>query len=807
MSDQLPILRQLGDELERATRLDEQRRPARRSWRPHGLPLAILIVGLSATSVAAATTHLFGLAAPVSAPRPGEAPPEAVPVASTMRLAGVPAADPGGLPAWDVRVSRSRTGEICTAVGQVVDGQFGIVGLDHQFRALPLGAADACGARPKADEVQVGARAAVGRGDMTPRTLIVGVAGADVTQVALLRGARSTPLPLGRGRAFVAALEGLPELLHPRIQVTTAAGQANVIRLADSGKPEVPDPDGGVPWMLDVRSAKRFSHPMLREYRKPPAGLTCMRGVRQGDSRAVETGTNLNQASTPLICRGDTQTDPMVATIRRLSPNGGRTAQRGFFYGLNPARTIAAGLVSDDVERLELRTPTGPRPVAITDKRAFLIVLDGHTDPNALSLQARLRDGSLVTQSVENARLLSYFLQPIHPPTDPPYAEVRDAVRQNARAARGRLKKVAGTDAIGPTVPDPAGGPPWAAHAWATHTDGPATGFADTLGVGKERELWCGAFGPLVDGTVRAARGRGVGPGEPESWFGDECTPERMRPGLKDRRFKDRPIRYFTSPQIYVDDPAKAEPHIVRVSLSGVYPRAVRAEVLGVPGRKAVPAVVGPRGATLALLGPEAARPGVMLRFRLHFADGTRTNTDYTVFSPNDRKIVARAVDPKGGAGWGIGMVGGYALGKVPGSPGQLVDGRAGQISDTTGTLFLTQGISMQLGEKPLSASNPVKFQQGLFPDRAESPDSLSPADIARRTLPGRTVVYGSAIPGVTRVTIHTPRDVRTLRPSEDGGAFLAVYDGRFTQGKITVVATGPGIRATAVRPADPYVS
>ena len=72
------------------------------------------------------------------------------------------------------------------------------------------------------------------------------------------------------------------------------------------------------------------------------------------------------------------------------------------------------------------------------------------------------------------------------------------------------------------------------------------------------------------------------------------------------------------------------------------------------------------------------------------------------------------------------------------------------------------------------------------MPRSGAAPAPLAP-QIARRTLPGRTVVKGSAPPDVVAVTIRTPRDVRTVKPV--GGFFLAVYDGAFYTGE--VVATG----------------
>ena len=58
--------------------------------------------------------------------------------------------------------------------------------------------------------------------------------------------------------------------------------------------------------------------------------------------------------------------------------------------------------------------------------------------------------------------------------------------------------------------------------------------------------------------------------------------------------------------------------------------------------------------------------------------------------------------------------------------------------------------------------------------------------EVERRTLPGRTIITGRADADVAAVTIVTPRDVRTLRPSGPAHVLIAVYDGQFFSGRIT---------------------
>jgi hypothetical protein len=67
---------------------------------------------------------------------------------------------------------------------------------------------------------------------------------------------------------------------------------------------------------------------------------------------------------------------------------------------------------------------------------------------------------------------------------------------------------------------------------------------------------------------------------------------------------------------------------------------------------------------------------------------------------------------------------------------------------------------------------------------------ALTEPEIEQRTLPGRTLITGVALPGVASVTISTPTDVRTLRPSGPLHEILAVYEGFFLRGRITAKVT-----------------
>ena len=91
---------------------------------------------------------------------------------------------------------------------------------------------------------------------------------------------------------------------------------------------------------------------------------------------------------------------------------------------------------------------------------------------------------------------------------------------------------------------------------------------------------------------------------------------------------------------------------------------------------------------------------------------------------------------------------------------------------------------------EPLVRRNqPVEFDQQHV-GSGQSPfdpgaGRIGQPEIERRTLPGRTVITGVARPDVVSVTISTPSEVRTLRPTGPLHTLLAVYAGYFLRGVI----------------------
>ena len=178
MTEPLVPLDALG---ERFRRLGEPPAP-RSNPVPRALVIAVALALLLAGVAAAAILITRG--APLPAPNAEDLSSSGVPIPGSAHLAGLDARDPdAAAPPWDIRISRTRAGETCTAVGQVLGGQFGIVGLDHVFRALPLGGVDACGVQSPNGPLLAGARVFLGDASTEARTVVNGIAGAGARSV------------------------------------------------------------------------------------------------------------------------------------------------------------------------------------------------------------------------------------------------------------------------------------------------------------------------------------------------------------------------------------------------------------------------------------------------------------------------------------------------------------------------------------------------------------------------------------------------------------------------------------------------
>jgi hypothetical protein len=238
----------------------------------------------------------------------------------------------------------------------------------------------------------------------------------------------------------------------------------------------------------------------------------------------------------------------------------------------------------------------------------------------------------------------------------------------------------------------------------------------------------------------------------------------------------------------YVDDPTATDPHPQRVVVAGLLGSGVRsAQLLGAGAPR--PLDLGPLGTFLVVLGPDQA--GRNLTVRQTRTDGTVRESKIDGLSPGCALRPAQSVrvaDPAGGAPWvaGVSRIGTRSCRYV----GRVVADRLAWLFDDMAWIAYGPGSSSGgTGAPFLSRRHPIVVdvqRPGFAPGRTVA-TTTTPAQIARRTLPGHTTISGYASADVTSITLRTPRDIRTLRPV--GGVFLAVYDGAFYGGSIVATA------------------
>jgi hypothetical protein len=773
-------LRQLGDELDRVAAAvlsgaepsgaDGPSRAPNRTPASHLSVLAVCVVLLILAAAATAAVLLIQQGSPLPAPHSQDLRSSGIPLPGSARLAGLDAPDPSSSqPPWDLRLSRTGTGETCTAVGQVLDGRFGIVGLDHVFRAFPLGSVDSCGIDsgdgPLGGDgpLLVGAKDFVGATPAEARTVVSGVVGAGARSVTALGTGAPRHLELGPQGSFITVYAGEAEEVRPRVTIAMRDGRVRTIALESSGAFEVPDPEGG------GRSWAASTEADLEPNAFPDED--CVQVTRQPSQGEP---SHVTLPMTPEIC-GRLGASPLFVQMRRFVPgeNGGP-----FPWNDSPSRTIVYGIADPRVESLELNGAGAARTLAIDrDGGAFMAVLDGHVDPRSLTLSATLRGGAVLAYRHPTGLLAERTNRPIAEQAVPAY---RAPVSPRSTLPPPFEFPIASTVTETLRAPDPAGGPEWVMRSWQGNPNRSARG------IGDERML-CAQLGVLWHGTLVEPSAAPSAHSLPLSAEGGRCN------GAKDLTR----LRYMLALESYLDNPYEYTPHPGRAVLSGMLPPGARDPVLlGVGPARVLP--VDANNAFLVVLPGRywTARPRISYILdgrrvgKLHGGLGSRRYQRGTEAPVPD----VRAPDPDGAAPWGFTTTRNCFT-----AIGRIVAGRLAQIDPTDGVLrpgaevtgsssnCITHEGGLAFG---VGRNEPVEFNQQPF-SNDESPFSSergppSQPEVEWRTLPGRTVVTGVARPDVVSVTLSTPSDVRTLRPSGALHALLAVYDGYFLRGSLT---------------------
>jgi hypothetical protein len=770
MDERPRALMQLGDELDRvaSTRLREghgSRGVLRRAPVGRLSVAAICVVLALVAAAAAAAVLLIQQGSPLPAPHVQDLRSSGIPLPASAHLAGLDAPDPeGSQPPWDLRLSRTSTGETCTAVGQVFGGRFGIVGLDHVFRALPLGSVDSCGTDAGVGPVLVGAKSFVGKTPGEARTVVSGVAGSGARSVTVETGGSRRLLKLGPRGSFITVYAGEAEEVRPRVVIVTRDGHSHTIALEQSGAFETPDPEGGATWAAstepDLESGAYLDEDCVQVTRQP----------------SQTEPSHVTLPLTPEIC-GRLRTSPLFVQMRRFVPGEDATP---FPWGDSPSRTIVYGVAAPRVESLQLAGAGAARILEI-DRRggAFMAVLDGHVDPRSLTLTARLRDGAVLSFRHPTGLLAQHGNAPIRTQAVPAY---RSPVPVEATLPPPFELPIAATIRETRRASASAAGPEWVLRSWQGEAN------RSVSGVGSERFL-CTELGVLWHGRLVQASATPGASSVALSRDGERCN-----------QAKDLTrVRYMLALEGFLEDPYEYTPRPAVAVLSGMLPPGASDPVLlGVGHARTLP--VDANNAFLVVLPGRYwnARPRIsyLLRGRrvgkLHGPPGSRRYERGTE-APVPQ---VRAPDPDGAAPWGL-----VATPNCTTAVGRIVAGRLAHIDLWDGVLEAGSEISGSSsscathprGIEPAAEQHqPVEFDQQPISSGEDpflhKPEPLHRPEIEWRTLPGRTIVTGVARPDVVSVTLSSPSDVRTLRPTGPLHAILAVYDGYFLRGNLTAI-------------------
>jgi hypothetical protein len=794
VSERLHVLDDLGAELERAARrvLDGEpggpperaavrtgrgRRahaslpaPRRRAaGRISALPRAsgrlgtvlVTLALLLAAAAATAAVLLIQQGSSLPAPHDQDLRAAGIPLPGSAHLAGLDAPDPeSSQPPWDLRLSRTRNGETCTTVGQVLDGRFGIVGLDHVFRALPQASVDSCGIDTGAGPVLVGAHEFVGATPAQALTVVSGVAGSGARAVkTYAAGVPARSLKLGPQGSFITIYAGEAEQVRPRVVVTMPDGATRTIALEQSQAFEVPDPEGGSGWAVS-------SEPDLE------AGAYADEYCVQASREPSQGEPSFVNALTPEVC-GRLGSTPVVLQMRRFVPG-----EDGRFvpWGSSPARTIVYGVAAPRVQSLSLSGAGGQRALAIDrDGGAFAVVLDGHVDPRSLRLTATLADGDTMTFTHA-----SKLYSPRGGKT-PLASQPVPAYGAPAPSATGLAAPVAFELPIAASVRetlrarDPAGGPEWVLRSWR------GTPNPHLPGAGTERDE-CAALGVLWHGTLV----------EPSATPSASSAPLTAQAGRCNRPAALRRMHGMVLLEGFLDDLYEYAPRPERAVLSGVLPPGATDAVVSGLG-SARPLRLDANGAFMLVLAGRYwdARASVS-----YVLDGRRVGriAAFSETAGGGREpTIVRAPDPDGAAPWGF-----VASASCATAIGRVVDGRLASIQPSDGVITPGAEISGSAASclsrpGPLQRlggprDEPVQFDEQRMTDDelAGGPPPLGRPEVEFRSLPGRTIISGVARADVASVTLSTPSEVRTLRPSGPLHAILAVYAGYFLRGAVT---------------------
>jgi hypothetical protein len=251
-----------------------------------------------------------------------------------------------------------------------------------------------------------------------------------------------------------------------------------------------------------------------------------------------------------------------------------------------------------------------------------------------------------------------------------------------------------------------------------------------------------------------------------------------------------------------ITDPSQPTARILATIAYGIAGPAARSVTIQTPGRTLRPHL-SRQGSFLVAL-PRGTSPADV-GFTFAYTSGEPISADgYGVQSaerppgfprrppiaPGARPIAdALAPDPLGGVPYAVPAVRTSDGGWCADTAARLVDGRVGEIEGRLGTFteFSARRVALQcFGAGKLTANNPLSFGYG---GGSEDYDAIETGRVQRRAQRGIFQIAGIAADDVRQIVIATPRDVRTVIPGPRAHTFLAVYDGEFPTGSITLTS------------------
>lgn len=357
------------DEIER----DLVRAAAKRARSPRRRFAAFVLTGtlvLGVAGTAAGGTYLALRASSIAPFAASDVTPEQRVAPGSSRVLAPRAADPArGVAPWALRMSRSDTGLVCTTVGQVRDGAFGLVGLDGTFRALPEANADACG-----EGVLLGTRVFAAERHEDVRTVINGVGGEHVKRVTVsVRGGPARVVPHSPEGGFVLAIRNYPEDSAPVVTLEYGSGTRRYAFAGEDGSTVV-DPDGGPAWKL-IASVYGVVEPGKRPPRTQPLCISILRARPEPEGH--EPGGRAAGTAPPLVCgltaaRRGVRLKPLFFATRRFD---GREAVWGAATGRRAVVVRSGGFSATAKPRANgaflVFLPKG------TDHRTVTVTVDG----------------------------------------------------------------------------------------------------------------------------------------------------------------------------------------------------------------------------------------------------------------------------------------------------------------------------------------------------------------------------------------------------------------------------------------------